>query len=803
MADKNKNPSIPNPIEGGFRIWEGVVEDIADPEQLGRVRVRVLGLHTENLDDIPTDTLPWAMTIQPTNSPSSGGIGSSGTGLLNGAFVTLYFRDFPENQQPVIIGSLLGMPIEKRPAGVGFQDPTGFLPKEDRLGEPDVNRLARGETKDTSIEDQNNTRSMGVVYPVASAQQKKQEKLAAKADDGQAGEVPTVPEAPTKDSIIDAMLEEIGLTMEDIEAMGLTEDALKVFGLTDEQLAILFDGETTVTKPDINNPDTPIVTKKKLEDSYSPPDKNLQSWDEPASPFNAQYTFNKVYESQSGHTIEVDDSPNAERIRVYHRSGALTEIHPDGTTVKRATGSDYVIVGNDQKVNIQGDYQATIGGTSNVMITGKSVVLVSGAHEVSVLGKTNANFYGKTDAYFGADVDADIIGSLNATVNLDLNANVNGKANLITNDLMVDATNSIALKTKEFSIDAETLYMTTNEFNIDAETGTITATDLALDAFTTLYGDFTGTILAEGTLAGEATFAFPIPFPETPTPIVPSFAAEIPESPESPVAAQVQPSAAEMYREDDYSDAVQLGAPDKTVRLPSSDPKQQAALGLPSDNAPMAKTNPTEVNNTESPAVAPIPSAPEGTAPAPDGTPPIGCTLFENPLNPSNRLSKHLTLGNLQIKGDVVRAQNGLQVAKIVCNLQKLSQQVLDKVIDQWGRPLITDGFRSIDVAKRIGSKPSSMHCFGTAADIQYSGKDEKFHYDVACWIKDNCPFAELILEYGGRAGPWIHVAYNDDASNGARKTNNTKSVMTRVNAPADYDPGIKLLKNVPGKGGR
>lgn len=786
MSDKTKNPSIPQPTDIGFRIYEGVVEDIADPEQLGRVRVRVLGLHTENLDDIPTDTLPWAMTIQPTNSPSSGGIGSSGTGLLNGAFVTLYFRDFPENQQPVIIGSLLGMPIEKRPAGVGFQDPTGFLPKEDRLGEPDVNRLARGEIKDTSIEDQNNTRSMGVVYPVASAQQKEQEKLAAKADNGQAGEAPAVPEEPTKDSIIDAMLEEIGLTMEDIEAMGLTEDALKVFGLTDAQLAILFDGETTVTKPDINNPDVPKVEKKKLEDSYSPPDKNLQSWDEPASPFNAQYTFNKVYESQSGHTIEVDDSPNAERIRVYHRSGALTEIHPDGTTVKRATGSDYVVVGNDQKVNIQGDYQATIGGTSNVMVTGKSVVLISGAHEVSVLGKTQAHFYGKTDAYFGADVDADIIGNLNATVNLDLNANVNGTANVIGTDIKVDAASSIAFRTSDFKIDADTM--------------TITSGSLDLDTFTTLYGDFTGTILAEGTLAGTATFAFPTIAPVTPTPIIPSFSAE---KAESPVAAQVQPSAAEMYREDDYSDAVQLGAPDKTVRLPSSDPKQQAALGLPSDNAPMAKTNPTEVNNTESPAVAPIPSAPEGTAPAPDGTPPVGCTLFENPLNPSNRLSKHLTLGNLQIKGDVVRAQNGLQAAKIVCNLQKLSQQVLDKVIDQWGRPLITDGFRSIDVAKRIGSKPSSMHCFGTAADIQYSGKDEKFHYDVACWIKDNCPFAELILEYGGRAGPWIHVAYNDDASNGARKTNNTKSVMTRVNAPADYDPGIKLLKNVPGKGGR
>lgn len=823
MSEKIKNPTIPSPIEGGFRIWEGVVEDINDPEQLGRVRVRVLGLHTENLDDIPTDTLPWAMTAQPTNSPSSGGIGSSGTGLLNGAFVILYFRDAPENQQPVILGSLLGMPIEKRPPDVGFQDPTGFLPREERLGESDVNRLARGEIKDTSIEDQNNTRDVGVVYPVASQQQKKQEALAEKnVEAGQSGtETPSQPTtAPTRDSIIEDMLDTIGLTMDDVEAMGLTPDVLKQFGLTDEQIKFLFGGETETITENPDDPENPIVEPKKLEVEYSPPDKNLQTWDEPASPYNAQYTYNKVYESQSGHTIEVDDSPNAERIRVWHRSGAMTEIHPDGTTIRRAMQSDYDIVGNDKKVSIKGDHQLSVGGSSNHMVTGKSVVLISGTHDVSVLGAANVHFYGKTTAYFGADVKADIIGSLNATVNQNLNASVVGKSAVIGADIAVDASNSFKIKTKEFGLDAETATIKTKETNIDAETFALKSTEVSvdgetmtftgstidLDAFTTLYGDFTGTVLAEGTLLGVATFAFPIIDPDTPPAIIPSFVAEPPEAPESPsspIAALIQPSAAEVYREDDYSDQVQLGAPDKTYRLPSSDPKGQAALGLPSDNAPIAKTNPTEENKTESAPVAPIPTAPEGTPPAPDGTPPIGCTVFENPLNPSNRLSKHITLGNLQLKGDVVKAQNGLTPAKIVCNLQKLSQQVLDKVIDQWGRPNITDGFRSIEVAKRIGSKPSSMHCYGTAADIQYSGKDEKFHYDVAVWIKENCPFAELILEYGGRAGPWIHVAYNDDPSNGARKSNNTKTVMTRVNAPADYDPGLKLLKNIPGKGGR
>ena len=44
----------------GFIWFQGVVEDRLDPRKLGRVRVRILGLHTEEKDKIPTSDLPWA-----------------------------------------------------------------------------------------------------------------------------------------------------------------------------------------------------------------------------------------------------------------------------------------------------------------------------------------------------------------------------------------------------------------------------------------------------------------------------------------------------------------------------------------------------------------------------------------------------------------------------------------------------------------------------------------------------------------------------------------------------------------------
>ena len=40
----------------GFIWWHGVVEDRQDPLFLGRCKVRILGWHTEDKAELPTDT---------------------------------------------------------------------------------------------------------------------------------------------------------------------------------------------------------------------------------------------------------------------------------------------------------------------------------------------------------------------------------------------------------------------------------------------------------------------------------------------------------------------------------------------------------------------------------------------------------------------------------------------------------------------------------------------------------------------------------------------------------------------------
>ena len=88
----------------------GVIEDrLNDPLKLGRCRVRILGLHTPDKQELPTEDLPWAIIMQPVTSAATSGVGVSPTGLVEGAFVVVVFQD-EHKQQPIIIGSIAGIP---------------------------------------------------------------------------------------------------------------------------------------------------------------------------------------------------------------------------------------------------------------------------------------------------------------------------------------------------------------------------------------------------------------------------------------------------------------------------------------------------------------------------------------------------------------------------------------------------------------------------------------------------------------------------------------------------------------------
>ena len=136
-------------------VWfQGVVEDRMDPQKLGRLRVRILGHHTEDKTKIPTEDLPWAFPIMPISSASMNGIGEAPVGCVEGTWVIGFFRDGENCQEPVVFGTIGGIPQEKARSNIGFSDPLAHYPEESYLKEPDTNRLARAEKIEKTIIEQ-------------------------------------------------------------------------------------------------------------------------------------------------------------------------------------------------------------------------------------------------------------------------------------------------------------------------------------------------------------------------------------------------------------------------------------------------------------------------------------------------------------------------------------------------------------------------------------------------------------------------------------------------------------------------
>ena len=161
----------------GFVWFTGVVEDRNDPTKLGRVRVRCVGYHTDDKTKIPTEDLPWAWVLQTVHTPSMNGMGHTPGFLVEGTWVVGFFRDPEMLQEPIILGSLPGVPENLGDPNKGFHDPnrresnpelsgynTSVYPRT--TGEPDTNRLARNfEVQDTIVGD----KKAGVIEGIRSA----------------------------------------------------------------------------------------------------------------------------------------------------------------------------------------------------------------------------------------------------------------------------------------------------------------------------------------------------------------------------------------------------------------------------------------------------------------------------------------------------------------------------------------------------------------------------------------------------------------------------------------------------------
>ena len=224
------------------RWFVGNVISISDPEQLGRIRVRIHGIHSENKTDIPDTDLPWAQVVVPITQGGNAGFGNN-LGIQINSLVFGVFLDGANSQLPLVVGSLPKL-------------------EEDSPGGRSTNQLARG--------------------------------------------------------------------------------------------------TNTLTK---------TVTVEGA----------------PPEPYAAEYPHNKVIQTTSGHVIEIDDTPNHQRIHIHHKSGSFIEFHPDGSLVVK-TKNTYIDAGenaNLKATNVRVDANLVDVNATHVDVDATTVAVDASTVNVS------------------------------------------------------------------------------------------------------------------------------------------------------------------------------------------------------------------------------------------------------------------------------------------------------------------------------------------------------------------------------------------------------------------------------------
>ena len=94
-------------------------------------------------------------------------------------------------------------------------------------------------------------------------------------------------------------------------------------------------------------------------------------------------------------------------------------------------------------------------------------------------------------------------------------------------------------------------------------------------------------------------------------------------------------------------------------------------------------------------------------------------------------------------------------------NLKSLCTHVLQPIRDHFSRVVsISSGYRSEALCLAIGSKTTSQHAKGEAADFEIFGLSNK---ELADWINENLEYDQLILEYWKESDPnsgWVHCSF-------------------------------------------
>lgn len=347
----------------GFVWWIGVVESRHDPLYLGRCKVRIYGWHTANKIDMPTESLPWAYPLMPITSASMTGVGISPTGPVEGTWVMGFFRDGEIGQFPVMMGTFHGIPESAEDVRQIYTKEVGFYDSRmyDGAFGNDVHEMDID-----AVSEKGNIRSLKYQKGQFKLNNVPRDPISIIPNFKSGTTIPngygvTFSEIPIRDPYPDARYYDEPTTPR--PARGVLDSSTNL--IAEENGSTIgqgiFNQKEILRKQYFKNIQVPIKyfqpskTQITVGNLLTVPEKIEKVWEESKGTFNPIYPYNHVHQTESGHLIEYDDTPDSERMHWYHRSGTFTEIFHDGTRVDRIHGRHTRSLFGDDKLKTYGN----------------------------------------------------------------------------------------------------------------------------------------------------------------------------------------------------------------------------------------------------------------------------------------------------------------------------------------------------------------------------------------------------------------------------------------------------------------
>ena len=131
---------------------------------------------------------------------------------------------------------------------------------------------------------------------------------------------------------------------------------------------------------------------------------------------NAKYPYNHVYETESGHYVEFDDTAGNERIHLYHKMGTFIEIDSAGNVIIKTVGNVTNIVAGNMDTYVKGNYSVSAGGNIDIYAGKDLTEKVDGNVKITVAKNVESAITGSLTEEVTMDVKQDYKVNLTTTI---------------------------------------------------------------------------------------------------------------------------------------------------------------------------------------------------------------------------------------------------------------------------------------------------------------------------------------------------------------------------------------------------